>query len=432
MEDAKEGRGESKKRQPRWRGCPAFLVAGSVTELVVDLVPLQGLLELGDAGVLVNHHALDAHEVGEGAQLLDIHRLGEHRVVGGPGQDPGLGAGLQVRHGLPQGARHRQFRHGLWQVDYFQLIDHQPEAVAQIDQAGVDRLAGGGREQQAGRVGLLAYAQMLGIQHGFIGGDGGAHLQHMGSQHQVVARLQVVGVVLHEGGAARKTGPHHLEGAQQGGRLPVPFRAKAEALLHQALTGEPRQLVQAMEILEGGGEGAKAAVGEEFLHPQLLARRFIKGGAKLPTRLHRLGQGVGFFVFGQQRLDVACRHGVDHLHQIADRVVVHLIAELDLGLNLVALGDRHVAHVVAKAGDLEVAAVVNGGGDPHPVAQLAVGLFILPVTDHHGARQPQPGPHETELAAAVGGLVQVHEVHVDLAPRQIPVELGVKLQQGFL
>jgi len=58
-----------------WTG---FLVAGSVTELVVDLVPLQGLLELGDPGVLVNHHALYAHEVGEGAQLLDIHRLGEH------------------------------------------------------------------------------------------------------------------------------------------------------------------------------------------------------------------------------------------------------------------------------------------------------------------------------------------------------------------
>ena len=32
----------------------------------------------------------------------------------------------------------------------------------------------------------------------------------------------------------------------------------------------------------------------------------------------------------------------------------------------------------------------------------------------------------------MGGLVQVHEVHVDLAPRQIPVELGVELQQGFL
>ena len=190
--------------------------------------------------------------------------------------------------------------------------------------------------------------------------------------------------------------------------------------------------MQTIEIFEGGGESAKTAVGEELLHPQLLARRLIQGGTKPPARLHRLGQGVGRLIFGQQRLDVALGHGIDHLDQIADRVVVHLIAELDLGLNLVALGDRHVAHVVAKTGDLEVAAVVDGGGDAHPVANLLSGLFILPVTHHHGAGQPQPGPHEAELASAVGGLVQVHEVHVDLAPGEIPVELGVKLQQGLL
>ncbi|MNI82755.1 hypothetical protein D3C76_1594000 [compost metagenome] len=70
--------------------------------------------------------------------------------------------------------------------------------------------------------------------------------------------------------------PHHLEGAQQGCGLPVPFRAETEALLHQALTSEPRQLVQAMEIFKGGSKGAKAAVGEEFLHPQFLARRLIQ------------------------------------------------------------------------------------------------------------------------------------------------------------
>ena len=34
-----------------------------------------------------------------------------------------------------------------------------------------------------------------------------------------------------------------------------------------------------------------------------------------------------------------------------------------------------------------------------------------------------------ELAVAVRGLVEVHEVHVDLGPRQVPTELGVKVQQ---
>ncbi|MNE63210.1 hypothetical protein D3C80_1585490 [compost metagenome] len=88
-------------------------------------------------------------------------------MVGGPRQDPGLGTGLKVRHGFPQCARHRQFGHGLWQVHHLQLIDHQAEAVAQVDEAGIDRLAGRGREQQAGRIGLLAYPQVLGVQHGF-------------------------------------------------------------------------------------------------------------------------------------------------------------------------------------------------------------------------------------------------------------------------
>lgn len=79
-------------------------------------------------------------------------------------------------------------------------------------------------------------------------------------------------------------------------------------------------------------------------------------------------------------------------YRIADRVVVHLIAELNMGLNLVAFGDGHVAHVVAKAGNLEVAAVVNGGGDPHPVANLLSGLLILPVTHHHGAGSRRRAP----------------------------------------
>ena len=39
---------------------------------------------------------------------------------------------------------------------------------------------------------------------------------------------------------------------------------------------------------------------------------------------------------------------------------------------------------------------------------------------------------EAELAAAVRGLVQVHEVHVDAVPRQGGIELSVELQQRFV
>jgi hypothetical protein len=57
--------------------------------------------------------------------------------------------------------------------------------------------------------------------------------------------------------------------------------------------------------------------------------------------------------------------------------------------------------------------------------------FVLPVTHHHFALYSHPGCHETELPAAVGGLVQVHEVHVNGVPGDVPVELGVQVHKGL-
>jgi hypothetical protein len=45
--------------------------------------------------------------------------------------------------------------------------------------------------------------------------------------------------------------------------------------------------------------------------------------------------------------------------------------------------------------------------------------------------QPQPAHDEAVLAVAVGGLVQVHEVHVNRGPGQVAVELGVQVGQGL-
>ena len=52
--------------------------------------------------------------------------------------------------------------------------------------------------------------------------------------------------------------------------------------------------------------------------------------------------------------------------------------------------------------------------------------------DHHLALQPQPGGDEPELPVAVGGLVQVHEVHVDVGPGDLAVELRVQVQERLL
>src|SRR2546429_485885 len=46
--------------------------------------------------------------------------------------------------------------------------------------------------------------------------------------------------------------------------------------------------------------------------------------------------------------------------------------------------------------------------------------------------QPHPRLEEAELAVAVRRLMEVHEVHVDLRPGQIALELRVQVQEGFL
>ena len=56
-------------------------------------------------------------------------------------------------------------------------------------------------------------------------------------------------------------------------------------------------------------------------------------------------------------------------------------------------------------------------------------LGIGDVAEHRLALDAHAGLDERELAVAVGGLVQVHEVHVDGRPRQRLVGLGVQVQQ---
>ena len=106
-------------------------------------------------------------------------------------------------------------------------------------------------------------------------------------------------------------------------------------------------------------------------------------------------------------------------------------AEADLGLDLVALGDGDLAHVVAEAGDLR-----SRCASCQPAAaraQRAEPLRhdrVLPVADDHLAAVAQARLDEAELAVAVGGLVEVHEVHVDLGPGQVAVELRVQVQRA--
>jgi hypothetical protein len=53
---------------------------------------------------------------------------------------------------------------------------------------------------------------------------------------------------------------------------------------------------------------------------------------------------------------------------------------------------------------------------------------VLPVPRDRLAGDAQAGLDVRELAVPVRGLVEVHEVHVDLGPREIAVELRVEVE----
>ncbi len=264
------------------------------------------------------------------------------------------------------------------------------------------------------------------------GADRGADLEHVRAEHLLGPRRQVVRVVLHERRAALEPGAHHLADANERGRLPVALARESVAVCHQALHGEPRQLPEAAEILEGVREGQERAVLEEPAQagldpgrvPQRLALRAV-----LPQRGHEL---VGLLVLGDQTIDVRVVDRVDRRRQLADAVPVDGDAEANLSLDLVALGDGDLPHVVAEAGEAQRLRLVPPAGRPRPGADPLLDGWVGPVAGDGLPREPQARGHVAELAVAVRRLVQVHEVHVDLGPRQLAVELRVQMEERLL
>ena len=79
-----------------------------------------------------------------------------------------------------------------------------------------------------------------------------------------------------------------------------------------------------------------------------------------------------------------------------------------------------------------MASILFGDRLAHPAADALVGFFILPVAGDHAVLLAHTGADETELAAAVRGLVQVHKVHIDAVPRQRGIVLRMELQQRLV
>ena len=136
-------------------------------------------------------------------------------------------------------------------------------------------------------------------------------------------------------------------------------------------------------------------------------------------------------IFIHQGVDVALGHRCDRLRDLRHRVGVHLPAEFDLGLHLVALGDGYVAHIVRDAHHPDVAALDHAHRGPHPGRDPALNVRVRPVAHHHLALHTQPGENVAVLPVPVGRLVFIHEVHVNGVVGDLAVELGVQVQQGL-
>ena len=129
------------------------------------------------------------------------------------------------------------------------------------------------------------------------------------------------------------------------------------------------------------------------------------------------------------RADLTIRGLVDGFDQVAHAVAVDRIAELDLRRDLVALGHRDLAHVVAEAAEFRALPVVPGRRRAGPGADARLHGGVLPIADDHLPVQPHAAHDEPVLAVAVGRLVQVHEIHVDGGPGNVAIVLGVKMEQ---
>ena len=126
-------------------------------------------------------------------------------------------------------------------------------------------------------------------------------------------------------------------------------------------------------------------------------RRSSEPGGRCPAPLG------GHVVLVAVRLDELVHVGVgrrvDTGDEVAHAVRVDAEPEPPLRLELVALGDRDLAHVVAEAGDATASqsSALAACPDADPVLDGCIG----PVPDHDRAFEPKPGREEPELAVAM-------------------------------
>ena len=363
-------------------------------------------------------------------------------MVRAASENPCAGADLEGGLGNPEGAGHGQVGHGLG-LDALYLLRDEAEAVAKVHDGSLDAGACLAGEHEAG--GLLladADAEEVYLELGFVYSDEGAYLKHVALQARAAVAGEVEGVVLEEraaGGQALRDDP---EGALQAGRLPVALGTEAEALSHQALRSEAGDLVEAAEVgivdvgiaevVEVGGEGCSALILEHAAQGNLGLGCVVD---LLPVHLFAALvdlDGVELLVLFNELIGFSVGNLLVVVHEAADGVVVDVVAQALLELYAVAVGHGNVVHVHAEHEAAYVVGISYAGSHAGPYGNLLLCLFVLPVAADDLAGHAHAGADVSELDVAVGALVEVHEVHVDLAPGNLGVVLCVEVEEGLL
>ena len=137
-------------------------------------------------------------------------------------------------------------------------------------------------------------------------------------------------------------------------------------------------------------------------------------------------------VFLDECISLCVGYLLEVLHQRADGIVIHVVAQALLELYAVAISHSHVVHVHTEHQAANVFGISHTGSHASPDGNLLLSLLVLPVAANHLARYAHAGADMSELDVAVSTLVEVHEVHVHGLPRNLGVILCVEMEQRLL
>ena len=109
-----------------------------------------------------------------------------------------------------------------------------------------------------------------------------------------------------------------------------------------------------------------------------------------------------------------------------------MIAQTLLELNTVTIGNGNVVHVHTEHQAANVLGISYTSCYASPNGNLLLSLLVFPIAANHLTGDAHTGADVSELDIAVSTLVEVHEVHVDLAPGDLSVILSVEVEQRLL